>query len=102
MAARHGCRPCSRRPHDCTTLAHGEQSRTLNYGAARGPCRHLNVDPGPLSFTRAGRKPRVTPRSLTKQEIQVTVADFARAARNTMEAGFDGVQILANYLYLIP
>ncbi|HET6217905.1 MAG TPA: alkene reductase, partial [Acidobacteriaceae bacterium] len=26
---------------------------------------------------------------------------FARAARNAMEAGFDGVQILANYLYLI-
>src|ERR1700747_1234965 len=40
-------------------------------------------------------------RSLPKQEIQVTVADFARAARNAMEAGFDGVQILANYLYLI-
>src|SRR6202034_3104702 len=51
--------------------------------------------------TRTGRKPTVTPRSLTKQEIQVTVADFARAARNAMEAGFDGVQILANYLYLI-
>ncbi len=43
----------------------------------------------------------VTPRPLTKQEIQVTVADFARAARNAMEAGFDGIQILANYLYLI-
>src|SRR6202034_2148931 len=46
-------------------------------------------------------KRTVTPRSLTKEEIQVTVADFARAARNAMEAGFDGVQILANYLYLI-
>ena len=60
-----------------------------------------NVDPGQVSFTRTGQKPTVTPRSLTKQEIQVTVADFARAARNAMEAGFDGVQILANYLYLI-
>jgi N-ethylmaleimide reductase len=47
------------------------------------------------------RPPTVTPRSLTKQEIRVTVADFGRAARNAMEAGFDGVQILANYLYLI-
>jgi N-ethylmaleimide reductase len=51
--------------------------------------------------TPTGRKPTVTPRPLTKEEIQVTVADFARAARNAMEAGFDGVQILANYLYLI-
>src|SRR5467141_2987769 len=65
------------------------------------PVSASNVDPGQLSFTPTGRKPTVTPRSLTKQEIQVTVADYARAARNAMEAGFDGVQILANYLYLL-
>ncbi len=65
------------------------------------PVSASNVDPRQLSFTRTGRKPTVTPRSLTKQEIQVTVADFGRAAGNAMEAGFDGVQILANYLYLI-
>src|SRR6195952_3617242 len=65
------------------------------------PVSASNVDPGRISVTRTGRKPTVTPRPLTKQEIQVTVADFARAARNAMEAGFDGVQILANYLYLI-
>jgi N-ethylmaleimide reductase len=29
------------------------------------------------------------------------MADFGRAARNALAAGFDGVQILANYLYLI-
>jgi N-ethylmaleimide reductase len=65
------------------------------------PVSASNVDPGQLSFTRTGRKPTVTPRSLTKQEIQVTVADFARSARNAIEAGFDGVQIIANHLYLI-
>src|SRR6202167_1807505 len=65
------------------------------------PVSASNVDPGQISVTRAGRKPTVAPRPLTKQEIRVTVADFARAARNAMEAGFDGVQILANYLYLI-
>jgi N-ethylmaleimide reductase len=65
------------------------------------PVSASNVDPGQLSFTRTGRKPTVTPRSLTKHEIKVTIADFARAARNAMDAGFDGVQILANYLYLI-
>ena len=34
-------------------------------------------------------------------EIRQTVADHGQAARNAIEAGFDGVQIQANYLYLI-
>src|ERR1700733_1260443 len=66
------------------------------------PVSASDVDPGQISVTPTGRKPTVTPRPLTKQEIRVTVADFARAARNAMEAGFDGVQVLAHYLYLIP
>jgi len=65
------------------------------------PVSASNVDPGQISVTPTGRKPTVTPRPLTKKEIRVTVADFGRAARNAMAAGFDGVQILANYLYLI-
>jgi N-ethylmaleimide reductase len=65
------------------------------------PVSASNVNPGQISVTPTGRKPTVAPRPLTKQEIQGTVADFARAARNAVEAGFDGVQILANYLYLI-
>ena len=60
-----------------------------------------DIDPGQVSVTREGRKPTVAPRALTKAEIKTTVRDFARAARNAMDAGFDGVQILANYLYLI-
>jgi N-ethylmaleimide reductase len=58
------------------------------------PVSASNVDPGQISVTRTGRKPTVTPRPLTKQEIQATVKDFARAARNAIEAGFDGVEIL--------
>ena len=53
------------------------------------------------SVTPTGRKPTVAPRPMTVAEIHQTVADYARAARNAMEAGFDGVQILANYLYLL-
>lgn len=48
------------------------------------PVSASNVDPDQISVTRTGRKPTVTPRPLTKQEIQVTVVDFARAARNAM------------------
>jgi N-ethylmaleimide reductase len=53
------------------------------------------------SVTRQGRVPTVAPRPMTEAEIRQTVDDYARAARNAMDAGFDGVQILANYLYLL-
>ena len=65
------------------------------------PVSASDVDPLQVSVTRTGRKPTVTPRPLAKHEIKATVADFGRAARNALVAGFDGVQILANYLYLI-
>jgi N-ethylmaleimide reductase len=53
------------------------------------------------SVTPTGRKPTVAPRPMSTDEIGQTVADYARAARNAVEAGFDGVEILANYLYLL-
>jgi N-ethylmaleimide reductase len=65
------------------------------------PVSASDVDPLQISVTPTGRKPTVTPRPLTRHEIRATVADFGRAARNALLAGFDGVQILANYLYLI-
>ena len=65
------------------------------------PVSASEVNPGQLSFTRDGRKPTVAPRPLTRDEIKGTIRDYARAARNAIDAGFDGVQILANYLYLI-
>jgi uncharacterized oxidoreductase len=65
------------------------------------PVSASDVDPGQISVTREGRKPTVAPRPLTRQEIKTTVSDFASGARNAIDAGFDGVQILANYLYLI-
>src|SRR6202048_4422747 len=65
------------------------------------PLSASDVDPLQVSVTPTGRKPTVTPRPMTRDEIRQTVADYARAARNAMDAGFDGVQILANYLYLL-
>ncbi|KUN09438.1 alkene reductase [Streptomyces yokosukanensis] len=58
------------------------------------------VDPQQRSVTPTGRKPTVTPRAMTTAEIRQTIADYATAARNAIAAGFDGVQILANFLYL--
>src|SRR5260370_6156890 len=39
---------------------------------------------------------------MTIAEIHQTAADYARAACTAIEAGFDGLEILAAYLYLIP
>jgi N-ethylmaleimide reductase len=65
------------------------------------PLSASDVNAGQVSVTAAGRVPTVEPRPMSREEIRQTVADFAAATRNAMAAGFDGVQIQANYLYLI-
>ena len=42
-----------------------------------------------------------TPRALSVEEIKATVEDYARAARNAREAGFDLVEIHAAHGYLL-
>ena len=56
------------------------------------------VNPEQESVTPSGRKPTVAPRPMSKAEIRQTVAEFGVAAKNALEAGFDGVPIQANYL----
>ncbi|MGQ7287787.1 alkene reductase [Vreelandella venusta] len=48
-----------------------------------------------------GMVPCPTPRALEAEEIQGVVEDYRQAARNAMEAGFDGVEIHAANGYLI-
>lgn len=65
------------------------------------PLSASNVNPEQQSVTAEGRVATVTPHPMTREQIRQTVADYASAARNAMRAGFDGVQIQANYLYLL-
>jgi N-ethylmaleimide reductase len=65
------------------------------------PMSASDVNPEQESVTPSGRKPTVVPRPMSKDEVRRTVAEFGTAAKNAREAGFDGVQIQANYLYLI-
>ncbi|MFI1970278.1 alkene reductase [Streptomyces cinnamoneus] len=52
-------------------------------------------------FTHEGPKDFVTPQELTEAAIERTIADFARAARNAVAAGFDGVEVHGANGYLI-
>lgn len=52
-------------------------------------------------FTPSGHQPAVTPREMTTAEIDATVADFAAAARNAIDAGFAGVEVHGANGYLI-
>jgi N-ethylmaleimide reductase len=60
------------------------------------------VNPGQKAFTPGGFKDTVTPRAMTLEEIARTIEDYAKAARNARLAGFDGVELHAATVYLLP
>lgn len=54
-----------------------------------------------MTFTREGFIPVSKPRALRDDELPGLIEDYRRAARNAIEAGFDGVEIHAANTYLI-
>ncbi|GAB3154048.1 alkene reductase [Amycolatopsis stemonae] len=59
------------------------------------------VNPEEPVYTAGGRRRTGTPRALTAAEIRATIADYATAADNARRAGFDGVELAANGVYLL-
>ncbi|SFU63092.1 alkene reductase [Pontibacter akesuensis] len=59
------------------------------------------INPNDKSFTPQGFKDTVTPRELAVPEIKQIVQDFKTAAKNAIEAGFDGVEVHASNGYLL-
>jgi N-ethylmaleimide reductase len=53
------------------------------------------------NYTDEGMKEFVEPRALTTEEVKETVKDFATAAKNAIDAGFDGVELHAANGYLV-
>ena len=58
------------------------------------------INPNAQSFTKEGFKDTVTPKAMTTEEVKVTVQDFKRAAKNAVDAGFDGIEIHSSNGYL--
>lgn len=55
---------------------------------------------GPLPEGGFGMVETEMPKAMSVTDIQQTIADYVQAARNAMEAGFDGVEIHAAHGYL--
>ena len=53
------------------------------------------------TFTAEGFVPVSTPRALADDEIPALLEDYRRAARNAIEAGFDGVEVHGANTYLL-
>lgn len=59
------------------------------------------IQPKGQAFTAKGFEPIPKPRALELSEIPAIVAQYAQAARNAMDAGFDGVEVHGANGYLI-
>jgi N-ethylmaleimide reductase len=55
---------------------------------------------GAQHFTSQGLKDYETPQEITVEKIKQTIKDYGQAAKNAMEAGFDGVELHAANGYL--
>lgn len=64
------------------------------------PLSSSAINPNEQSYTPDGFKDTVTPKEMTKEDIKTTVEDFKNAAKNAVEAGFDGVEIHSSNGYL--
>ncbi|SDZ89994.1 alkene reductase [Psychroflexus halocasei] len=58
------------------------------------------VNPNAEVYTPDGFKDTVTPKEMTRDEIKETVQEFKRAAKNAVDAGFDGIEIHSSNGYL--
>lgn len=66
---------------------------------------HASVAPSAIAaagetYTPEGMRPYPVPRALDEAGIHATIADFVQAARNAIEAGFDGVELHAGNGFL--
>lgn len=82
-------------------LWHCGRSSHPDFHGGRLPVSASDISPGGSATTYNGVRKRVSPRALSIEEIQRIIHEYAQAAKNSIEAGFDGVEIHAANGYLI-
>jgi N-ethylmaleimide reductase len=70
------------------------------YPDGRQPVAPFAINHEQIVHVRGGSVLSETPRAMTKDDIKRTVSDFKHASRIALDAGFDGVQLQAGYVYL--
>ncbi len=58
------------------------------------------INPESKSYTPDGFQETVTPKAMTLAEIKQTIGEFKQAAKNAVDAGFDGIEIHSSNGYL--
>ncbi|MCX7098876.1 MAG: alkene reductase [Methylococcales bacterium] len=59
------------------------------------------IKPAGNAITPTGMQPFVTPHALSVAEIAATIDDYAKAAKNALAAGFDGIEVHSANGYLL-
>lgn len=97
-----------------TTAVHGAGGRIFAQLTHTGRIGHPSIYPdgglplapsavasGEQLFTPEGMLDHPVPRAMSADDIRTTIADFATAARNAVDAGFDGVELHGGNGYLV-
>jgi len=77
----------------------GRISHTDHHNGEK-PLAPSAINPHAKSYTPEGFKDTVTPKAMTTEEVLETVQEFKRAAKNAVDAGFDGIEIHSSNGYL--
>jgi N-ethylmaleimide reductase len=80
----------------------GRVAHQLNLpGGARVIAPSAVQAPGEMYTDAEGMQPHTVPEEMTEEDIKATIAEYAQAARNAIEAGFDGVELHSANGYLM-
>jgi N-ethylmaleimide reductase len=101
-----------RKVTDSVHKAGGRIFLQLNHGGRAGhplnqPTGGEIIGPSPIAMNgtrytdQLGEAPPPAPRAMTLDDIKQVVADFGKAARNAVDAGFDGIELHCSTGYLM-